>query len=185
MKKIFTLLFVTTFLLTACDGDTGPQGPPGEDGYDNLGFTFERTFNFDYFSDGNGFYSHIIQIPEEANTINPDADAVLVYRLERNENSEGNIIDTWSLIPKSLFTDQGNTVQYSYNHTPLDVEIIIDGNFDLNTLDSGFINDQTFRVIIIPSDFLASSNIDVTNYEAVSKAFNITDSTIQNIKFQQ
>ncbi|MGA9326753.1 MAG: hypothetical protein WBV47_11945, partial [Salegentibacter sp.] len=74
MKKIFSLLFLTSFLFTACSGDQGPigpqgpqgpQGPPGEDGL--YGYTFEETIDMNYLDDA-GYYSNIIAIPETAVT---------------------------------------------------------------------------------------------------------------------
>ncbi|MDT0646663.1 hypothetical protein RM545_08170 [Zunongwangia sp. F260] len=175
MKKIFSLLFITAFLFTSCSDDgemgpRGPQGPPGEDGLDGLGYTFEETIDFDYFEDANQ-YSAIIDIPEDVETINPDADAVLVYRLEILEDENGNDLDGWSLIPQNFFLE-GGTIQYVYNHTVGDVEIIIDGNYDLSNLDSGFTEGQTFRVIVVPSDVFATSGLDPANMESVLKAMN-------------
>ena len=103
MKKIFTLLFVTTFLFTSCsdDGEPGPQGPPGEDGLDGLAYTLEEQITFDYYDDTNS-YSRVILIPDDVQTINPEADAVLVYRYREIQDNEGNFMDTWSLIPQNF-----------------------------------------------------------------------------------
>ncbi|MDT0644300.1 hypothetical protein RM553_15790 [Zunongwangia sp. F363] len=176
MRKIFSLLFMTTFLFVSCsdDGEVGPQGPegpPGEDGVNGLGYTFEQTVDFDYLEDANQ-YSVIIDIPDDVATINPDADAVLVYRLEILEDENGNDLDGWSLIPQNFFLEEG-TIQYVYNHTVGDVEIIIDGNYNLSNLDSGFTDGQTFRIVVVPSDTFASSEVDPANMEAVLKAFQL------------
>jgi len=176
MKKIFTLLLISIFALTSCgnDGAVGPQGPPGLnglDGLDGLGYTFEKTVTFDYFSDEN-LYSSIIQISDGIATEHPEADAVLVYRLEVQTDDNGDF-DTWSLLPQNFFVEAG-TIQYVYNHTASDVEVIIDGNFDLSNLDNGFTDNQTFRVIVIPSRIF-SSNINVANMEAVMKAMDLDE----------
>lgn len=169
MKKLLSLVSIVLFTFTSCstgDGDIGPQGPPGEDGLDGLGWTFEETVNFEYFADLNMF-SAFIGIPDNVATINPDADAVLVYRLEVVDG-----IDTWSFIPQNFFLDQG-TIQYVFNHTAVDVEILIDGNFDLSTLSTGFTNDQTFRIVVVPSDFAVDHNVDVSDYKAVMSVLEI------------
>ena len=180
MKKIFTLLFVSTFLFASCsdDGEVGPQGPPGEDGLDGLGYTLEEQITFDYYSDSNS-YSRLISIPDDVATINPEADAVLVYRYREIQDNDGNFIDTWSLIPQNFFFDEG-TIQYVYNHTPSDVEIIIEGNFDLSNLSTDYTNNQIFRIVVVPSDYLASNaDLDITNYNAVIKELNLKTSDIK------
>lgn len=186
MKKIFTLLLISVFALTSCGDDgaigpQGPQGPPGEDGLDGLdglGYTFEETVTFEYLINEN-LYSKVIQISDDIATEQPEADAVLVYRLEVLTN-EGVEFDTWSLIPQNFFIEEG-TIQYVYNHTASDVEIIIDGNFDLFNLDTGFWKNQTFRVIVIPS-LIFSSGLNLADMEAVMKALDIEET---DVKIQQ
>ncbi|TRO63291.1 hypothetical protein [Christiangramia sabulilitoris] len=177
MKKLLSLLILTSVFFTACsDGDQGPPGPPGPpgaDGLDGLGYTYERTIDFDYFSDLN-YYSQLIDIPDEVATIEPESDAVLVYRLEILEADGGGTIDSWSLIPQNFFLDEG-TIQYVYNYTVSDIEIIIDGNYDLSNLSSRFTDNQTFRVVVIPSaTFEANADVDFSNLEQVQNRFNLT-----------
>ncbi|MBI6117022.1 hypothetical protein [Salegentibacter maritimus] len=183
MKKLFSILFMTTFLFAACEGDQGPPGPPGEDGInglDGLGYTYEETITFDYFSDSNT-YSQFINIPEEVETANPQADAVLVYRLEVLQDNDGNDLDTWSLIPQNFFLDEG-TIQYVYNHTAGDVEVLIDGNFDLSNLDPFFVENQTFRIVVLPSDtFAETTGVDVANYKAVMNALDLKESDVKKV----
>jgi len=186
MKKLFSILFMTTFLFSACEGDQGPQGPPGPpgedglDGLDGLGYTLEDTFTFEYFEDTNT-YSTFYTIPDDVATINPEADAVLVYRLEILEDNQGNDIDTWSLIPQNFFVE-GGTIQYVYNHTAADVELIIDGNFDLSELDSFFTDNQTFRFVVVPSDFAETTGVDVASYKAVMNALDLKESDVKKVK---
>lgn len=177
MKKLLSILILTSVFFTACsDGDPGPPGPPGppgEDGFDGLGYTYERTIDFDYFSDVN-YYSQLIDIPDEVATIEPESDAVFVYRLELLEADGGGTIDSWSLIPQNFFLDEG-TIQYVYNYTVSDIEIIIDGNFDLSNLSSQFTDDQTFRVVVIPSaTFETNRDVDFSDFEQVQNRFNLT-----------
>ena len=180
MKKILSLLLISVFALTSCgnDGAVGPQGPPGANGLDGLGYTFEETVTFDYFSDEN-LYSAIIVISDEIATEQPEADAVLVYRLEVLTDDVGEF-DTWSLLPQNFFIEEG-TIQYVYNHTASDVEVIIDGNFDLSNLDAGFTENQTFRVIVIPSSIF-SSELNLADMEAVIKALDIKEADVKNLQ---
>ncbi|MBT8295164.1 MAG: hypothetical protein KJO51_01995 [Gramella sp.] len=177
MKKLLSLLMLASFFFVACsDGDQGPpgpQGPPGVDGLDGLGYTYERTIDFDYFADVN-YYSQLIDIPDEVATFEPESDAVLVYRLELLDANDGGTIDSWSLIPQNFFIDEG-TIQYVYNYTVTDVEIIIDGNFDLSGLSSQFTDDQTFRIIVLPSaTFEGNADVDFSNLAEVQNRFNLT-----------
>ncbi len=187
MKKIITLLLISVFALTSCGDDgaigpQGPQGPAGADGLDGLGYTFEETVTFEYFSDVN-LYSTFINIPENIVTIDPDADAVLIYRLNVVEASDGSDLDTWSLIPQNFFLDQG-IIQYVYNHTVNDVEIFIDGDFDLSTLSSQFTENQTFRVVVVPSssNFAQITGLDVSNLDAVMYALDLNESDVKKLE---
>ncbi|HEY9183841.1 MAG TPA: hypothetical protein VIM94_00790 [Salegentibacter sp.] len=85
------------------------------------------------------------------------------------------------MIPQNFFLDQG-TIQYVYNHTDVDVELIIDGNFDLSNLDAGFTQDQVFRFVIVPSDFAESTGLDVANFNAVMNALDLQEKDVQNIQ---
>lgn len=177
MKKLLSLIVLTSVFFVSCSdsdpGPAGPQGPPGEDGLDGLGYTFERTIDLEYLADLN-YYSQFIDIPAEVNTIEEESDAVFVYRLELVDAEGGGTVDTWSLIPQNFFIDEG-TIQYVYNHTAVDVEIILDGNFDLSNLDSGFTDAQTFRIVVIPSaSFEMNSDVNFANFDQVQERFNLT-----------
>lgn len=179
MKKLLSALFVTAFLFTSCEGDQGPPGPPGppgESGVNVVGQTLEyEDVDFDYFADVN-YHSTIIGLPDDVEVLS--SDAILVYRLEVIEDG-GEFYETWSLIPQNFFLDEG-TIQYVYNHTDVDVELIIDGNFDLSNLNAGFTQDQVFRFVIVPSDFAVSTGVDVSNFNAVLKALDLQDGDIKN-----
>ena len=176
MKKFLSLFVLTSIFFISCDGDRGPQGPqgpPGEDGLDGLGYTYEQTIDFEYFSDVN-YYSQLIDIPDEVATFEPESDAVFVYRLELLDAEGGGTIDSWSLIPQNFFLNEG-TIQYVYNHTVSDIEIIIDGDFDLSGLESRFTDDQTFRVVVIPSaTFQSNADVDFSNFDQVKDRFNLS-----------
>ena len=182
MKKILTLISFC-FLLFSCssDGEVGPQGPPGVDGLDGLGYTFEQTVDLNYDSARN-YWQTIVSISSAVDTPEPVSDAVLVYRLEIVTADDGSDLDTWSLIPQNFFTPEG-TIQYVYNHSIDDVEIILDGNYDLSNLDTGFTDGQTFRIVVVPSaTFAANPNVDVENYFEVIDAFDIVDSNFMEMQ---
>ncbi len=165
MKKIYFLLSFVLIAFTSCsdDGEVGPQGPPGEPGVNILGQTFEfEGINFDYFADGN-IYATVIEIPTEIEVL--PSDAILVYRRELTDDG----IETWSMIPQNFFLAEG-TIQYVFNHTDIDIELLIDGNFDLSSLDASFTQNQFFRFVVVPSDFAETSGVDVSDYQAVMSA---------------
>lgn len=184
MKKLLFLLTIISLGLTSCSNDgatgpQGPQGPPGVDGLDGLyGYTYEVTLDLDYYDDL-GYYSNIIDIPESADTPNPDADAVLMYRQEIATADDGSDIITWSMLPQNFFVDQG-TIQYVFNHSAIDIELILEGNFDVSNLGAGFTDNQTFRFVVVPSDYATNSGVDISDYNAVKQSLNIKDEDIKS-----
>lgn len=173
MKKLLSLLLLSTVVFISCEGDQGPPGPPGEPGTNILGQTFEFTVDFEY-SDETEYFSAIVDIPNDIEVL--DSDAILVYRLEVVQGDDGEF-DTWSLIPQNFFLDEG-TIQYVYNHTDVDVELIIDGNFDISELDTGFTEGQVFRFVVVPSDFAEDTNINISDMEAVMNGLDIYESNL-------
>ena len=162
MKKISLLFAFIAFSLTSCSSDEpGPPGPPGEPGLNIVGQTFEyESVDFDYLAEANIYTSGIIDFPDDIEIL--ESDAILIYRREVLDG-----VETWSLIPQNFFLEGNNIIQYVYNQTATDVEIVIDGNFDLSSLGEGFTQDQFFRFVVVPSDFAIDTGIDVSNYEAV------------------
>ena len=161
MKKLFLLSFVL-FALGACSSDeVGPQGPPGEPGVNIVGQTFEyEGVDFEYLADDNIYTSGIIDFPEDIEIL--ESDAILIYRRQILDG-----VETWSLIPQNFFLEDNNIIQYVYNQTATDVEIVIDGNFDMSTLPDRYTQDQFFRFVAVPSDFAVDNNVDVADYNAV------------------
>jgi hypothetical protein len=76
----------------------------------------------------------------------------LVYLLEESIPGNGGPIDVWSQLPQTYFLNQG-TLLYTFDHTFLDVNIFLDGNFDLGTLGPVYTDDQVFRIAVVPSEF--------------------------------
>ena len=166
MKKIASLLFVVSLILTSC---TGEQGPPGYDGYDGqdgldgvnfVGQSFERTIDF---LPPN--YEQYIVIPSTIELL--ETDMTLVYVLWEQDPVTGN--DVWRLIPQTVFTDSGELFQYNYDYSFDEVRLFIDAplNFDRNNLSTAATLNQTFRIVVLPVDFIDSINLDVTNYNDV------------------
>ncbi len=152
MKNILLFLALsTTVLFTSCEGD---PGPPGQDGGLIYAQVFEQTVNFNVDSQTN-LPTALITFPIEVF----ESDVVLVYRLEKQVDINGELFDAWSPLPQNFFFTNGDIIQYVFNHTLFDAEIQIDGNFDTSTLtDPAYINNQTFRVAIVPAEY-ATTNL--------------------------
>jgi len=179
MKKLLLGIVIAAGLM-ACEGDRGPQGPPGQDGFNIVGQTYEYdNVNFVY-EPVNNLYATLLPVPAEIEVL--ESDAILVYRLEVDSGDNGPI-ETWSLLPQNFFIQQG-TMQYVYNHTQDDVKLLIDGNFDLSTLGTGFTTNQIFRFVVIPSDFAKDPKINIETYDELEKAvlqqdFQLKEFTVQ------
>ena len=170
MKKIITLLaIVGMFSLQGCTGPEGIPGPAGQDGL--LSEVFElKNINFGYTStDGYTIYQKFTP------AIYP-SDVVLIYRLSGTIDSATPI---WQLIPRTLFFDQGE-LDYDYDFSKEDFTIYAGGNYDL-ALTPIYLNNQTFRIVIVPGAF--SANLKTSNYEDVMARLNINESQIQTVSF--
>ena len=149
MKKLLLFLAISsTFLFSSCEGEDG------QDGINILGQVYEVTTNLNYDTQNN-LWRNIVTIPNDI--VVYESDVVLVYLLE---NVSPNGYDLWSPLPQNFFLDNGDIIQYVYNHTFFDVEILIDGNFDLISLGNQFTDDQTFRIAIVPAEY-ATANLSM------------------------
>ncbi|MCC1483682.1 dihydrolipoamide dehydrogenase [Winogradskyella immobilis] len=159
MKRILTLIAAFSILLTACEGDTGPPGPQGPDGVSLVGQSFERTFDIEAPD-----YIETIGIPENIDLI--ESDMVLVYHLV-GVDDDG--FDIWRLLPDTVFTNDGQQFQYNFQHRFDLVDIFIEApsTFDFNSLLPGDILDQTFRIVILPIDFINSIDLNLNDFNAV------------------
>ena len=142
---------------------------------DTISEVFElRNVNFGF--DGGNNYS-IYQ------TLNPQilaSDVILIYRLSGTINSTTPI---WQQIPRTLYLPEGE-LDYDFDFSKQDFTIYAGGNYDL-TLTPTYINNETFRIVVIPgylSNKMASSTIDLSDYNAVIKSYNIDDSKIKVLK---
>jgi len=142
---------------------------------DTISEVFElRNVNFGF--DGGNNYS-IYQ------TLNPQifaSDVILIYRLSGTINSTTPI---WQQIPRTLYLDQGE-LDYDFDFSKEDFTIYAGGTYDL-TLTPTYINNETFRIVVIPgylSNKMAPSKIDLSDYNAVIKAYNIDDSKVKVLK---
>ncbi|NMM47981.1 collagen-like triple helix repeat-containing protein [Marinigracilibium pacificum] len=176
MKPYIKLLIPILFIvLGACEGPRGPAGPQGPQGQDG-GLVYAQGFETQEvnFTSSNN-YANSFTIPQSIDII--DTDIIVTYILW--EVFEGN--DVWRPLPQTVYNTTPSFT-YNFDYTFEDVIIFLDAapNADLSLLPTGFTQNQIFRVIVIPADF--GARLDLTNYEEVTKALNITDENIIKLK---
>lgn len=175
-KHLVAILLVVAAFIQSCEGPVGPQGPPGDDGtglltkiieLENVNFTTSNEFGIRY-----EFPANKLEVLE--------GDIVMVYILW---DMDGNV-PIWRALPQQVFFQNG-ILQYNFSHTLLDVDIFMDGQLDLATLPSEWRNNQTFRIAVIPTDYvqgLRTAGIDYNNYDEVAKFLNVAEKDVAKVK---
>jgi len=164
MKKVTLFGIFLALFAISCEG---PEGPPGLDGINIVGDTYEID-NVDF---SVGTNSVVFNFPQDI----VNGDAVLVYRLEEVDNN----LDVWEPLPTAtIFFDDGGFLQYRFNYTLGDVKIILESD-DISLIGSDFMLDQVFRIIVVPSDLL--STMDTSNINNVMEQLSIHPNDIQKI----
>lgn len=166
MKRINKFLIAVSALaliFTSCSGEDGRDGFDGQDGldgeqtiiYEKGGFTFEEAND----------YTIQEVIPDDIFV--DDTDLILVYRLVRTDVNAG---DVWELLPQTYFTDEG-LVQFTFDHTSVDLELFLFADFDQSLIDTSFTTDQIFRFAVIPASVSSSATSlsSSSSYEQVAK----------------
>ncbi len=182
MKTITGIILVFALaVLTSCVGEPGPPGRDGLDGQDGqdgesfLGSVFEIEGDFTNQND------YTLYFPFPSNVTVYDTDVVLVYILwEIGEDNEGNPIDIWRLLPQTVVLDEG-VLQYNYDYTFADVQVFLEGTIDFNTLLPAETDDQVFRIVVFPADFITQKSLDVSDYNMMMKSLDIKKDLVQKI----
>jgi hypothetical protein len=170
MKKIITLLAVIgMFGFQGCEG---PEGPPGSDALVPEAFEIKNV-NLGKVADNEYNLKSTFQFEIGGNLF--DDETVLVYRLTGLINSNTPI---WQLIPRTIYFSNGDELDYDYDFSKVDFIITARGNYNLLNTPS-YINNQTFRVVIIPSNLAAAVNKN--NYNEVMSVLKISENQIQKI----
>ncbi len=174
MRKLLPLLLIALFsvFIVSCNSDDNNNN--NNNNTDTVAEVYEiKNENFTLNNRGN------LTIYKQFNNALYASDMVLIYRQEGETN--GNPI--WTLVPKSYYTTFG-TVDYTYDFTINDVQIYLDTNItDTETLNS-YMNNQTFRVVVIPATLgrsasNISTNSEYEDYNYVVRRYNINQ---QNVK---
>jgi hypothetical protein len=173
MRKISTFLaIIGMILISSCEG---PQGPPGFDGFDGQDGLIAEVFelkNVDFsFNATDGYTIYRALTPQIF-----ASDVILIYRMSGTIDSNTPI---WQLIPRTLFLSQGE-LDYDFDFSKEDFTIYAGGTYDLSSTPQ-YINNQTFRIVIVPGSFSAA--INKNSYADVMAALNMKESQVQNINF--
>jgi len=172
--KAFVMACLTGVMILAM-GCTGPQGAPGPQGpqgntliatvYDfkNINFTF--TTNQGYI-----FYS----------TFSPyiyPSDNVIMYRMVGTVNPTTPI---WQQIPRTLYLNNGQELDYDFDFTQQDFTIYAGGNYDVSTTPQ-YLTNQTFRVVVVPGGFLNKKALNYSDCAALMRALGLGEQDVKTL----
>jgi hypothetical protein len=171
MKRIITLFAIVG--LIAFSGCEGPEGIPGQDGLSPEAFEI-KNINLARVTDNQYSISSTFLYEIGGDLFNDET--ILVYRLTGTINSTTPI---WQLIPRTIYHNDGNELDYDYDFSKVDFVISARGTYNLLNKPS-FINNQTFRVVIIPSNLL--SKVNKEDYFSVMNTLNLNESKVQQVR---
>lgn len=173
MRKITLILaLIGMITLQSCTKEEIIVQDDGID-YDTISEVFEYT-NVD-FNSANGFGVYL----DYPYTIY-NSDMVLVYHLYDNVNGQ----DVWRLMPQTYYFNGGGELDYNFDFTTTEAFVFLDANFDMNTLDASWTQNQIFRVVVVPANFgnRMATSLDYNDYNAVIKYYNIDEAKMSKIK---
>ena len=174
MKRIITLFAIIGLL--AFSGCEGPEGIPGQDGLTADAFEIKNV-NLGRVTDNQYSISSTFLYEIGGDLFNDET--ILVYRLTGTINSTTPI---WQLIPRTIYHDDGNELDYDYDFSREDFTIYADGTYNLSETPE-FIYNQTLRIVIIPGYFSnrSAQQVDFNDYDAVIQAYGINPNNIKSL----
>lgn len=171
MKKILTLFAVVGLMaFSSCsdndndvDNDTIPQAFEVK----NVNLTKVTNIHYEYANDFAPFIGGDLYNDE----------TVLIYRKTDQTNSGATV---WQLIPKTTNFDNGDVADYFFDFSKEDFIIKVIASFDLAT-EPSLINNQTFRVVIVPS--VLATSLNKNNYSDVMSTLKLNESQVKKVNF--
>ncbi|MGJ8683561.1 MAG: dihydrolipoamide dehydrogenase [Nonlabens sp.] len=176
MKKL-ALLLTLAVVFISCEGPQGPPGFNGTNGTNIVAQSFEVTESFSAPD-----YSQLVIYPNNIEVF--DTDMTLIYILwDEVPGNNGGTVDVWRLLPQTVYTDFGE-FQYNYDATNGDATIFLDApsTFDFNDLAPGDLDNQTFRIVILPVDLASNPLLDITDYNSVMNLAGLNSQDIITIE---
>lgn len=170
MKKILPILllaFVSLFIFS-CDNNDNDAPYQDNDTYSQMR---------DVSGSLNSGNSYSLNVPINIQS----TDVVLVYRKDPAASN------AWQLIPKTYYLSAGRELDYNALFSSQNVEIYTEANFDQTTMSSSeastYLNNQTFRVVLVPaSPAKGTSSVNTSDYNAVVKYYKLDESKVKTIK---
>lgn len=154
MKNLLLLFgLFAAIVLTSCKGEPGPPGPQGPQGGLAYAKVFEAKVNsYQYDVNANQLFSSFYSFPFTVY----ESDVVLGYHYEGQQDiGNGEVADVWTMLPQNVFYNDGtgDFFQYNFNHTFIDVQFTIEGNFPLTEIHQDHATNQLFRIAVVPAEF--------------------------------
>ncbi len=179
MKTIIGIIFVLALVsFTSCEYIERPLEDDSGSG-SLVGSVFEVEGDFT----ARNNFSLGYEFPK--NFVVYETDVVLVYILwEQTTDNYGKIHDVWRLLPQTVVLDEG-LLQYNFDYTMNDVQIFLDGTVDFNTLLPAESQDQVFRIVVLPADFVIRHSIDITDYSLVMKSLSINPEAVKKFNMTE
>ena len=172
MKKILSLFAIVGLMaFSSCSDDDNDNVD-----YDTISEVFQLTdVSFDY-NTQDGF-----NINKELDPILYDDDVILIYR--KIGFITGTNSPIWEQIPTTIYTSEGR-LSYNFEFSIEHFIIYAEGNYNLE-LTPTFLDNQTFRIVIVPgSPTGTAKSVNTENYSdynAVIKKYNIDDSKVKEL----
>ncbi|MFA9190026.1 hypothetical protein AAGV28_01480 [Flavobacterium sp. FZUC8N2.13] len=173
MKKIITLFAVVVGLFAFSSCTTTDDN--FQEDFDTYPYAFEIK-NVDLGRVADNEYNLRSTFQFEINDNLRDDETVLIYRLTSTINSNTPV---WQLIPRTIYFNNGDLVDYFFDFSKVDFFITARANFNLLNRRE-YIDDQTFRIVLIPSDLAAT--MDTNNYLEVMNTLKLSENQVKKVK---
>lgn len=156
MKKILGILslIVIFFSMVSCVRT--------EDDYDveTVSTVYDlRNSNFTYNATDGYMISRTFNAPLY------EGDNVLIYR-QSGTTDNGSPI--WQILPRTVYLSDSRELDYDYDFSRYDIQIYAGGNYDVSTTPE-YLNNQTFRVVIIPGSAPMAKSVNKPNFDNYSE----------------
>lgn len=173
--KPLSLFFLASLFLISCEGDPGPMGPEGPQGPEGPPGFVGQAFEVEAYFEESNDYSEVFEIPQNIEIY--ETDIVAVYWLWDVDEEAG---DVWQPLPASVYFDDGSEMQYAFDHTAGDVQLFLYGNVDMSTVGEEYTQEQFFRVVVLPVEYVETNNVDMSNMQEVMKA--VDESKVERLQ---
>lgn len=170
MKRLIALLFIATIssFTMSCNDDDSNGNYVDNDTYSEV-YDINNV-NFGYDNNTGYFIKRSFSKPLY------NTDMVLIYQNTAVDN--GNKV--WTLIPRTIYLNDGNEVDYTFDFTASDVQIYAGATFNLANTE--YVTNKSFRVLVIPAALARSqSTVDFSDYNAVVKFYNLNDKKVYKL----